>query len=78
MNRCGTNDGLNDHNRNGTPVCEDCRLAGAIYARTLRRRVELGMPTKGNKVPPRWKRHRVLQDMAQVGPVLDAAFRAGA
>lgn len=77
MNRCGTNDGMNDHNRNGTAPCLACKEASATYMRLLRRRADLGMPMRSRDEVPGWKRRRPdLFDMAQVGPVLDAGARA--
>jgi hypothetical protein len=36
--KCGTYAGWNQHKREGTPVCDECRSAAAGYARKRRHR----------------------------------------
>jgi hypothetical protein len=70
--RCGTADGYNDHMRNGSRVCRECRDAQAVYMTRLRRRKMLGLPLQGDRLAgPRWIES--CGDMAQAG----ARFLAG-
>ena len=39
---CGTRSGYNRHYREGTPVCESCRLAQRAWEREVRARRRLG------------------------------------
>jgi len=38
MDKCGTYAGYNQHNKDGTPVCDECRAAATAYMADWRRR----------------------------------------
>lgn len=79
LSRCGTYDGLNDHQRCGEEPCEDCKMAGAAYQALRRRRIALGLPVKGHDADgeePRW--FSLAGDLPTVGATIRRAFLEGA